>query len=254
MTRRIVRFDRVWLGEAVMNIFALRGRPLRLFWCCPAAQACFWCSVPPHRPRRLIPRPGRLRLLEARATTWGFRRRRWPRRSTLVEVPRSTRCRARRRATAARAGTTPTAPATSRRLWSARPAAPGSRPTGAGPAALNPGGVAAINSVSCASAGNCSAGGSYSDSSGNQQAFVASETTAPGARPSRCPAPRRSTPAGSPRSSRCRARRRATAARAGPTPTGPATSRRLSSARRAAPGGTAEEVPGTAALNAGGTA
>ncbi len=43
-------------------------------------------------------------------------------------------------------------------------------------AALNTLGVAAINSVSCASAGNCSAGGYYSVSSGNQQAFVINET------------------------------------------------------------------------------
>jgi hypothetical protein len=34
---------------------------------------------------------------------------------------------------------------------------------------------AQANSVSCASAGNCSAGGSYTDSSGHSQAFVASE-------------------------------------------------------------------------------
>ena len=33
---------------------------------------------------------------------------------------------------------------------------------------------AQVNSVSCASAGNCSAGGSYTDSAGNVQAFVAS--------------------------------------------------------------------------------
>jgi hypothetical protein len=38
-------------------------------------------------------------------------------------------------------------------------------------AALNTGGFAEVNSVSCASAGNCSAGGSYTDSSGNAQAF-----------------------------------------------------------------------------------
>ena len=46
-----------------------------------------------------------------------------------------------------------------------------------GTAALNRGGTAYIESVSCASAGNCSAGGSYTDSSGHQQAFVASETS-----------------------------------------------------------------------------
>jgi len=45
-----------------------------------------------------------------------------------------------------------------------------------GTAALNQGGNAAINTVSCASAGNCSAGGSYTDSSGHQQAFVVRET------------------------------------------------------------------------------
>ena len=45
-----------------------------------------------------------------------------------------------------------------------------------GTAALNTGGAAEIASVSCASAGNCSAGGDYLDSSGNQQAFVVNET------------------------------------------------------------------------------
>jgi hypothetical protein len=44
-----------------------------------------------------------------------------------------------------------------------------------GTAALNTGGVAQVFSVSCASAGNCAAGGSYTDGSGNSQAFVADE-------------------------------------------------------------------------------
>ena len=46
-----------------------------------------------------------------------------------------------------------------------------------GTAALNRGTAfgAAVNSVSCASAGDCSAGGSYTDKSGNQQAFVVSQ-------------------------------------------------------------------------------
>ena len=44
-----------------------------------------------------------------------------------------------------------------------------------GTAALNIGGYAEIRSVSCASAGNCSAGGLYSDSSGHWQAFVVSQ-------------------------------------------------------------------------------
>ena len=45
-----------------------------------------------------------------------------------------------------------------------------------GTAALNRRGKAFLNSVSCASAGNCSAGGDYQDSSGHFQAFVVSET------------------------------------------------------------------------------
>lgn len=45
-----------------------------------------------------------------------------------------------------------------------------------GSAALNTGDEAEVNSVSCSSAGNCAAGGSYADSSGHPQAFVADET------------------------------------------------------------------------------
>jgi hypothetical protein len=45
-----------------------------------------------------------------------------------------------------------------------------------GSGALNAGGHATVESVSCASAGNCAAGGYYTDSSGHLQAFVASET------------------------------------------------------------------------------
>src|SRR5262249_27932567 len=67
-----------------------------------------------------------------------------------------------------------------------------------GTAALNKGGAAEIASVSCATAGNCSAGGFYTDGSGHLQVFVVGETNGAW--------------------------------------------------------GTAKEVPGTAALNAGGTA
>ena len=41
-----------------------------------------------------------------------------------------------------------------------------------GAATLNKGGEAQVQSVSCASAGNCSAGGGYTDSSWHRQAFV----------------------------------------------------------------------------------
>jgi hypothetical protein len=46
-----------------------------------------------------------------------------------------------------------------------------------GTAALNQGGAAGITSMSCASAGNCSAGGLYKDGSGRAQAFVVSEVS-----------------------------------------------------------------------------
>jgi hypothetical protein len=42
--------------------------------------------------------------------------------------------------------------------------------------ALNAGGTSAVASVSCASAGNCAAGGDYQDSAGHLQAFVVDET------------------------------------------------------------------------------
>jgi hypothetical protein len=45
-----------------------------------------------------------------------------------------------------------------------------------GTAALNQGGDAQVDSVSCASAGTCSAGGSYTDSSSHGQAFVVNRT------------------------------------------------------------------------------
>ncbi len=45
-----------------------------------------------------------------------------------------------------------------------------------GTATLNSGGNAYVSSVSCAAAGDCTAGGSYLDGSGHYQAFVASET------------------------------------------------------------------------------
>jgi len=44
-----------------------------------------------------------------------------------------------------------------------------------GTATLNQGGNAQVSEVSCASAGNCAVGGTYTDSSGSNQAFVASE-------------------------------------------------------------------------------
>ena len=61
-----------------------------------------------------------------------------------------------------------------------------------GTAALNTGNDA-INSVSCSSAGNCSAGGYYTDSSGNRQAFVVSQVNGTWRKAKEVPAPRPST-------------------------------------------------------------
>jgi hypothetical protein len=45
-----------------------------------------------------------------------------------------------------------------------------------GTAALNIGGLGQVNGLSCATAGNCAAGGQYKDASGHQETFVADET------------------------------------------------------------------------------
>jgi hypothetical protein len=46
-----------------------------------------------------------------------------------------------------------------------------------GSATLNSGGYAGVNWVSCATAGNCAAGGDYTNGSGHSQAFVVNETS-----------------------------------------------------------------------------
>ncbi len=93
-----------------------------------------------------------------------------------------------------------------------------------GLAALNTGGYADVNSVSCASAGNCAAGGYYADSSGHGQAFVVSETNGTWGTAIEVPG------TGSPEHGRRRRRQLGVVrlggqlrARAGPTPTAPAT-------------------------------
>jgi hypothetical protein len=68
----------------------------------------------------------------------------------------------------AAAGTGVVAGSLSRHAWGAAEEVPGT-------AALNQGRDAHLTSVSCGSAGNCSAGGSYQDSSRSSQAFVASQ-------------------------------------------------------------------------------
>src|SRR5260370_532973 len=97
-------------------------------------------------------------------------------------MPKSPRCRAPRRGTAApagggggggggsgRCGNGAVGGGQGKGTWHAAIKVPGT-------AALNQGGGAAITSVSCTSAGNCSAGGAYIDSSNRVQAFVVSQT------------------------------------------------------------------------------
>ena len=78
--------------------------------------------------------------------------------------------------------------------------------------ALNRGTSESVSSVSCASAGNCSAGGDYENSSLTIQAYVVDEVNGIGAPRRRSPALRPSARAGSPSSARCRVPQRATAA------------------------------------------
>jgi hypothetical protein len=108
--------------------------------------------------------------------------------------------------------------------------------------------------VSCVSAGNCSASGQYTDHSGHGHGFVVSQASGTWAPRSRCPAPSPRTRTGTPRPARCRASQRAPAARAGATPAAPATARRSWTARSVGEWGTVIEVPGTAPLNARGSA
>src|SRR5262249_12721806 len=120
--------------------------------------------------------------------------------------------------------------------------------------ALNAGGDARVESVSCASAGNCAAGGVYADRLGPMQAVVGSETDGPGG-----PGDRGPRPGGLDRGRASRAAPGA-GARAGDTPGGGRY--RDSSAGFQAfvvsetngSWGTAIEVPGSGALNAGGFA
>jgi hypothetical protein len=70
---------------------------------------------------------------------------------------------------------TPPGPASPGRPPAASPAEPGTGQEVPGTGALNEDGQASVASVSCASAGDCSAVGTYTDGSGQPQAFVVSE-------------------------------------------------------------------------------
>ena len=124
-----------------------------------------------------------------------------------------------------------------------------------GTAALNKRGLAQVNSVSCATPGNCSAGGFYQDAAYNSQAFVVNETGSTWGSAEEVPGSAvldQGTPGAMVVSLSCAA--------AGDCSAG-GTYADASDLQQAfvvdetgGTWGTAEEVPGTAALNAGGLA
>jgi len=124
-----------------------------------------------------------------------------------------------------------------------------------GIATLNAGGSAVLDSVSCAAVGECSAGGYYTDSSGNHQALVISETNGTWGTAEEVPgtsALNVGSPGAAIVSVSCSA---VGACSAGGYYTGSSGLRQAFVVSEASgTWGTAKEVPGTAALNAGGYA
>ena len=128
-----------------------------------------------------------------------------------------------------------------------------------GSAALNAGGPGAvILSVSCAAAGDCSAGGYYSDASGHEQAFVVTQTNGTWGRAKEIPGTGALNAGGSARvdSISCGAPGDCSTAGqyASKTVDGISTVQAFVVNETGGTWRTAEEVPGTAALNAGGYA
>jgi hypothetical protein len=123
-----------------------------------------------------------------------------------------------------------------------------------GTATLNRGGSAVINSVSCGSASNCSAGGTYKDSSHHTQGFVVSQVNAAWGTAEEVPGLATLNKGANAQVYSVSCPRRATAAQPGSTPTAPATPQGFVVSQVNGTWGTAEEVPGTATLNKGGRA
>ncbi len=121
-----------------------------------------------------------------------------------------------------------------------------------GLAALNLGIFAQTTSVSCASAGNCSAGGFYEDSSGHEQAFVVNETNGTWGTAEEVPGTAALNTGGIAQLTSV------SCASAGNCSAGGSYSNRHQQVfvvtEKGGTWGTAKEVPGTAALNQGGDA
>jgi hypothetical protein len=123
-----------------------------------------------------------------------------------------------------------------------------------GTAALNTGGQAVVNAVSCASAGNCSAGGSYTDSSGHGQAFVVKEVNGTWGKAREVPGTAALNRGGGAaiRSVSCASAGNCSAGGYYTESTG--NQQAFVVTQTGGTWGNAREVPGTAALNAGGNA
>ena len=123
-----------------------------------------------------------------------------------------------------------------------------------GLAALNQGGFANITSVSCASPGTCSAGGSYTDSSGGGQAFVVSEVNGSWGKAKEVPGLAALNQGGSALITSVSCARAGTCAAGGSYTDSSGGGQAFVVSETNGTWGAAEQVPGIAALNSGGSA
>ena len=122
-----------------------------------------------------------------------------------------------------------------------------------GTARLNAGGYATVNSVSCATAGNCSAAGYYADGAGHRQAFVVTQANGIWGTAKEVPGTARLNTVGAQVNSvSCGAAGDCSAG--GTYSDSGSTSQAFVVTQANGNWGTAKEVPGTAALNVGGYA
>jgi hypothetical protein len=123
-----------------------------------------------------------------------------------------------------------------------------------GSGALNKGGTASVSSVSCRSAGNCTAGGSYRDGSGHVQALVVSERKGSWGKAIEVPGSGTLNAGGDAELSSVSCASAGNCAAGGDYTDGSHRLQALVVSERNGTWGTAIEVPGSASLNKGGNA
>ncbi len=123
-----------------------------------------------------------------------------------------------------------------------------------GAGALNAGGAAAVDSVSCVSAGSCAAGGYYLDGSGHQQAFVVSEKNGRWGKAIEVPGSGALNAGGDASVASMSCASAASCAAGGAYPDGSGHYQAFVVSEKNGRWGKAIEVPGSGALNAGGSA